>query len=160
MKKVILASAILSLGFAEANADCNSATLKGAYITGYSVFFPSIPAFCAGVGIGKSDGIDRFTVSGIESCNGNIFSVSGQGVYFVRANCTGEAAVTFSNGTTVLPLSTCGKFPPVKNLPVSGSLAGAAYSLRCYCLTASSVNTARQAARTRLQHCVQAVRRG
>ena len=101
MKKVILASAILSLGIAEANAACNSATLKGAYITDYSVFFPSIPAFCAGVGIGKSDGIDRFTVSGIESCNGNILSVSGQGVYFVRANCTGEAAVTFSNGTTV-----------------------------------------------------------
>ena len=100
MKKVILASAILSLGIAEANAACNSSTLKGAYITDYSVFFPSTPAFCAGVGIGKSDGIDRFTVSGIEGCNGNIFSVSGQGVYFIRANCTGEASITFSNGGT------------------------------------------------------------
>jgi hypothetical protein len=63
MKKVILAIAILSLGIAEANAACNSATPTGAYITDYSVFFPSIPAFCAGVRIGKSDGIDRFISS-------------------------------------------------------------------------------------------------
>jgi hypothetical protein len=79
MKKVILASAILSLGIAEANAACNSTTVKGTYIIDYSAFFPSIPALCAGVGIGKFDGIDRFTVSGNESCNGNIFSGSGQG---------------------------------------------------------------------------------
>jgi hypothetical protein len=37
MKKVILAIAILSLGIAEANAACNSATLKGAYITDSSL---------------------------------------------------------------------------------------------------------------------------
>jgi hypothetical protein len=100
MKKVILAIAILSLGIAEANAACNSETVKGAYGYTYSAFVPSAGVFCAGVGLIKLNGVDWGTVSGVDSCNGNAFNVSGQGGYFVRANCTGEAAVTFSNGGT------------------------------------------------------------
>lgn len=95
--KALISSLFIVSNYALA-AVCDSTSLAGAYSYNYTSFVPPGTS-CAGVGIARYNG-GVGSVSGVDSCNGVAVSIAGQGAYFVRKNCTGEATVTFNNGAT------------------------------------------------------------
>lgn len=58
----------------------------------------------------RFNGINTAVVTGVESCNGNAASVSGQGTYTVNADCTGTIqAVSPNSGAYFFSIADGGK---------------------------------------------------